>query len=75
MKSPWGICPRCGFKVRLSALRREWTGLRVCGKCHDPRPPDTKPPKVGPEGVPVKGASPEPPIIYREEGDMGGDDL
>jgi hypothetical protein len=49
--------------------------LRVCGKCHDPRPPDTKPPKVGPEGVPVKGASPEPPIIYREEGDMGGDDL
>jgi hypothetical protein len=33
------ICDRCGFKLLNSDLRKEWTGLRVCAKCFDPRHP------------------------------------
>jgi hypothetical protein len=71
----WAECPRCGFAVRVAALRKEWTGLRVCKPCWDPRPPETRPPKVKPEGLPVPGASPETTPIFRAEGDKGGGDL
>lgn len=37
--TPNGICDRCGFKFPLSALRKEWTGLRVCNQCLDHRHP------------------------------------
>jgi hypothetical protein len=74
--APWGECSRCGFKRRLTKLCVEWTGLKVCrDTCRDPRPADTRPPRVGPEGVPVRGAAPETPVIYRAEGDKGGSDL
>lgn len=33
------ICDRCGFKMKLHALRKEWTGLKVCSKCWEPRHP------------------------------------
>lgn len=75
MARPYGVCDRCGFKKYLDQLRREWTGLRVCGPCHDPRPADTRPPRVKPEGVPLPNARPEPPPIYRDPNDLGGDDL
>lgn len=73
--SAWGICDRCGFKLRLAKLRKEWTGNRVCSKCFDPKPADLRPPRVKPEGLPVRDARPEPPPIFREEGELGGDDL
>jgi hypothetical protein len=75
MSRAWAICDRCGFKHRHSALRKEWTGLLVCKPCWDPRPPDTKPPKLKPEGLPVRNARPEPDPVFREEGEYGGDDL
>lgn len=31
------ICDRCGFKYRGEDLIKEWTGLRVCTTCHEPR--------------------------------------
>lgn len=34
-----GICQRCGFERPLISLRREWTGLKVCRECWDPRHP------------------------------------
>lgn len=71
----WGVCDRCGFKVRLSRLKKEWTGWMVCRACFDPRPADTRPPPLGPEGVPLRNARPEPEPIFREPGDNGGDDL
>lgn len=37
--SPLGICDRCGFKFKLSELRREWTGLMVCSEDWDYRHP------------------------------------
>lgn len=35
----FGICDRCGFKFRMSQLRKEHTGLMVCAKDFDHRHP------------------------------------
>jgi hypothetical protein len=58
-KPPKGECQRCGFIYSLAALIKEWTGLRVCKKCADPKPAETRAPKVKPEGLPLPNASPE----------------
>lgn len=71
----WGICDRCGFTVRHSRLRREWTNYLVCPPCFDKRPPDTRPPNLKPEGIPIRDARPEPPIVERDPEELGGDDL
>lgn len=55
---------RCGFNYRLNRLRKEWTGLRVCPECWDPKPEELRPVKVKPEGLPKPNASPEPPDIF-----------
>lgn len=55
-----GCCDRCGFVRRLAALREEWTGLRVCVECWDPRPADLSPPNLYPEGLPVRNPRPDP---------------
>lgn len=56
---------RCGFKRRLNELRKEWTGLRVCAdKCYDPKPPELKPPRYKPEGLPRPDASPQTEPIF-----------
>jgi len=43
-KRAWGICDRCGFRVRLNTLRDtiilgKPTGVMVCGPCHEPDHP------------------------------------
>lgn len=35
----WGICDECGFKFRLSELRRRWDKALVCKKDWEPRHP------------------------------------
>jgi hypothetical protein len=58
----WGICDRCAFKHRLTALKFEWTGFRVCNECWDPEPADLRAPNIYPEGLPVRDARPEQPV-------------
>jgi len=60
----YGQCPRCGFKKRLNDLRLEWSGLRVCSPCWDPRPDTMSPPVVYPEGLPRPDAQPELPDAF-----------
>jgi hypothetical protein len=72
---PWGICERCGFKVRHRELRKEWTNLLVCKPCYDPRPADTRPPRIKPEGVPIRDARPEPEPRFVEPNEITKDDL
>lgn len=72
---PWAICDRCSFKVKLRKMKTEWTGLRVCGPCWDPRPAETRPLHLRPEGLQLPNARPEPEPIFREPGELGGDDL
>ena len=49
--SPY-ICERCGFEYPFSELKKEWTGLWVCRKDYDPKPPKLSPPSIVPEGIP-----------------------
>jgi len=62
----WAICDRCAFQRRLSCLRVEWTGLKVCEDCYDPRPADLSRPNMRPEGLPVRGARPDPGDVLGE---------
>lgn len=73
-----GECARCGFKKNLRDLRKEWTGLRVCSACFDPKPEEMKPlPRFKPEGLPRKNAAPETEPIFIEPGvnDIRPEDL
>lgn len=56
----YGYCERCNWRCEADDLRKEWTNLRVCPDCFDPRPPNLSPPNVRPEGVPLPNAAPEP---------------
>lgn len=39
-KGQWNaVCDRCGQWFKSGQLRREWTGLRVCTGCWEPRHP------------------------------------
>lgn len=33
------ICDRCGFEFKNDQLKKEWTGLMVCGGCFETRHP------------------------------------
>jgi len=64
---PWGECARCGLDYRLNKLRKEWTGLRVCAECYDPRPPELKPPRYRPEGLVRRDAAPRTIPVFKED--------
>jgi hypothetical protein len=55
---------RCGFKYHLNELSKEYTGLRVCKPCRDPKPAELKPPKYKPEGLPRPDASPDVEPVF-----------
>lgn len=61
------ICDRCGFKYYASQLTLEWTGLRVCHKCWEPRHPQDFV-----RGIPDKQTPPwtrpQPPDVFRPLG-------
>ena len=68
-KPPWGECQRCGFKFRLTQIKKEWSGLRVCkgpgtNNCWDPKPKDKKPPNYRPEGLPLPNAAPATEPVF-----------
>lgn len=57
---PYGICDRCGWKFRLDELKMEWTELKVCSKCWDPRPVHLSAPSISTtEGAAIPGARPQ----------------
>ena len=69
----WGQCQRCAFKYRLNALKLEWSGLRVCNDCWDPRPEQLSPPNTYPEGLPRADAAPEMPDTLIDDPVTPGD--
>lgn len=68
-------CMRCGFKYLLRDIRTEWTGARVCPECWDPKPEQLRVPRLRPEGLPKRGASPEPPPNFIAVDEHSKDDL
>lgn len=65
-------CQRCGYTVWTSETRREWTGLRVCHDCWDP-----KHPQISVKGVKDNQKVPfsnHPPDVFQTV-PVTGDDL
>lgn len=61
------ICPRCGMKRHVSDMRREWTGLRVCSQCWDPKHPQLSVRGVRDRQQVPGGALPEPTDVFAED--------
>jgi hypothetical protein len=55
----YGICDRCGFQFRARELRKEWTGLMVCAKDFDTKPPNLLAKSAKAEGLPRPDARPD----------------
>lgn len=54
------VCDRCAHTFLASALRLEWTGLRVCKACFEPRHPQEKMKgRKDPQAVPWTRPEPE----------------
>ena len=70
-----GCCQRCGFIYPLGKLRKEWTSLRVCPPCFDPKPAWLSPPNVKPEGLPLPNAAPEPNDRFLSDNEVTGGSL
>lgn len=60
---PSAICDRCGFKFKLSQLKKEWDGLMVCDQCWEPRQPQDFVRGVK-DQRPIPDARPETPDQY-----------
>lgn len=52
-------CERCGRRYRHKELHKEWSGFLVCPTCHDPKPAERSPRRLGSEAVMVKNARPD----------------
>ena len=37
------LCDRCSFEFKLSELKEEWTGFKVCSECYEPKHPQLEP--------------------------------
>lgn len=75
---PPGICDRCGYKVHLSELRREWNGLMTCfggttNNCWEPRNPQDF--VRGVPERPLLNAKPEPADVFVEPAAQQASDL
>jgi len=33
------LCDRCAFEYKLSELKQEWNGAKVCSECYEPKHP------------------------------------
>ena len=67
MPDPYGICDRCGFKFYLNQLRTEWTGLKVCHDCYDPRHPQEAVRAVNDTQGVRPGMRPRPADVFTTE--------
>ena len=38
-----GLCDRCAFEYKLSEIREEWNGAKVCPDCYEPKHPQLEP--------------------------------
>ena len=45
-KNAYAISDRSGFRYKYTDMRKEWTGLRVCPQCYEPKHPQLEPRSV-----------------------------
>ena len=66
-KYSYGVCDRCGFRVRYLQMRMEWTGFKVCPECYEPKHPQLEPPYSKPDPEALQNPRPdrlEPTIVF-----------
>ena len=64
----WAVCDRCARKRDHATLKKEWSGLLVCGDCWDPKPYYLNPVWIDPqEGAPVKDPRPRPSDVNLDD--------
>jgi hypothetical protein len=66
-KSAYGISDRSGFRYKLKEMKREWTGALVGPDEYEPKHPQLKPPKAGPDPQALRNPRPdrtEPLKVY-----------
>ena len=67
-KHSYGVCDRCGFRVRYLNLRMEWTGFKVCPECFEPKHPQLEPPRQTTDPEALRQARPEVPLPQSQLG-------
>ena len=47
------LCDRCSFEYKLSEIKEEWNGAKVCSRCYEPKHPQLEPlaAKADPEAL------------------------
>ena len=66
-KNAYGISDRSGFRYRLKEMKREWTGALVGADEYEPKHPQLRPPKAGPDPQALRNPRPdhtEPLKVY-----------
>jgi hypothetical protein len=66
-KNAFGISDRSGFRYRLKEMKREWTGALVGPDEYEPKHPQLRPPKPGPDPQALRNPRPdrtEPLKVY-----------
>lgn len=66
-KNAFGISDRSGFRYPLNKMRREWTGALVGPDEYEPKHPQLRPPKAGPDPQALRNPRPdrtEPLKVY-----------
>lgn len=66
-KNALGICDRCGFQYALNALRKEWTGFKVCFECYEPKHPQLEPRRTVDDPIALFEPRPDRPqamVVY-----------
>jgi hypothetical protein len=59
-------CDRCGFDFRLSQLKKEWTGKKVCRDCFETRHPQDFVRAVRDRQI-VRDPRPEPADVFQPD--------
>ena len=58
-KYAFGVCDRCGFRVKYLQMKMEWTGFKVCSECYEPKHPQLDPPHHISDAEALRQARPE----------------
>ena len=67
-KYSYGVCDRCGFRVRYLQMRMEWTGFKVCSECYEPKNPQRNPPVSPTDPESLHQPRPEVPLPQAQLG-------
>ncbi len=58
-KYAFGVCDRCGFRVKYLDMKTEWTGFKACPECFEPKHPQLDPPHHISDPEALRQARPE----------------